>query len=195
MAEKTAFQAPSTPRNESWQALSGPSTEKEQAITPASLSSFSRSCVTNIPHGARTLLIPIDVAWRTSSDRSLRIMGSPPVQIIIGLKADSESSTRRHSAAESSPPQALIDAEARQCRHFIGHRRVTSQAKTFGIENSNGLLSNCWLRAGSTLSCGSIPGTHREPSRPRRSHRSCGTANGWRRHAPKLRPSRYWRGA
>ena len=93
MAAIMESHAPSTPRNASCAALSGPSREKEHAITPAPLSSSSRAFVTTIPQGAKTLRMPSDVARLTRLGRSSRVIGSPPVHMISGFTDASESST------------------------------------------------------------------------------------------------------
>ena len=140
----TEAHAPSTPRNASCVLLSDPSSENEHAITPASLSTLNRSSVTSIPHGASTLRTPRPVACRTSSGRSARVIGSPPVHIIIGGVGPEamDSITRLHSSVESSPSNEQSAAEARQWRHFIGQRRVTSHASTLGKTNELWLKSH-----------------------------------------------------
>ena len=102
MARVTFSKAPGTPRKASWEAASGPSRENEQAMTPASFRARRRSSVTSMPQGAMTERTPREVACETSSRMSGRSIGSPPVQMTMGGRGPSESSTRRHSAVESS---------------------------------------------------------------------------------------------
>src|SRR5680860_409892 len=147
-ASIVSSKTPSTPRNESWVLADAPSRDSETALAPASYSSTRTSRVSrSVTEGDRAMLRPSLLPCATSSGRSGRSKGSPPVRTTSGRGVPNEarsSNSRRPSSVVSSKGLRVRMASARQWVHTSWQARVTSQMTMKGRSDT----SWCMRRTG-----------------------------------------------
>src|SRR5680860_640457 len=132
-------------RNESWVLADAPSRDSETALVPASYSSTRTSRVSrSVTEGDRAMLRPSLVPCATSSGRSGRSKGSPPVRTTSGRGVPNEarsSKSRRPSSVVSSKGLRVRMASARQWVHTSWQARVTSQMTMKGRSDASWCMS------------------------------------------------------